>query len=157
MLAGMNYNSSNIYSNTRNDRPLPFSNPSIQVEDSPFRVTKSNFRATNRGFSANRGKQGGGNHFQQPSKPFKDPDVWDSPPPMEKRQPSIQKTNKVSSVRNNNIRNGPAKKKNEGDKKTFLNDRYPNGSGPDSNLIEMLEKEVLDKSPNIQFDDIADL
>jgi katanin p60 ATPase-containing subunit A1 len=36
-------------------------------------------------------------------------------------------------------------------------DRYPEGSGPDSNLIEMLEKEVLDKNPNVHFDDIAEL
>jgi katanin p60 ATPase-containing subunit A1 len=53
------------------------------------------------------------------------------------------------------VRNLPPKKKESGGKKTFLNDRYPEGSGPDSNLIEMLEKEVLDKSPNIHFDDIA--
>ena len=88
------------------------------------------------------------------NKQFKDPDVWDSPPPLEKRQ-SVQKVNKANSMRSNNIRNGPVKKKNQGkdgEKKTFLNDRYPNGgNGPDTNLIEMLEKEVLDKSPNIQF------
>lgn len=38
-----------------------------------------------------------------------------------------------------------------------MNDRYPDGNGPDKNLIEMLEKEVLDKSPNISFENIADL
>lgn len=65
----------------------------------------------------------------------------------------------ISNQKNHNIRNVPVKKKvvEKDGKKTFLADRYPEGSGPDSNLIEMLEKEVLDKSPNIQFDDIADL
>ena len=156
----MTHNSTSAIYN-RNEVPLaPFSNKSIHVEDSPFRVTNSNFRATNRGFSANRGKQGGGSMANQGYKnQFKDPEIWESPPPLEKRQ-SVQRVNKANSVRTNNIRNGPVKKKNgdKDEKKTFLNDRYPNGgSGPDQNLIEMLEKEVLDKSPNIQFDDIADL
>lgn len=117
-------------------------------------MTNNHFRATNRGFSANRNKP----NSQASKKPFKDPDVWDSPPPLEKRQ-SVQKVNKSNpNQRNHQIRSLPQKKKNEENgKKTFLNDRYPNGSGPDSNLIEMLEREVLDKSPNVLFEDIADL
>jgi hypothetical protein len=135
MLSGMSFNNSSvIYS--RNDRPLPPPNNSIHYEESPFGVTKSNFRTTNRGFSANRPKPGSRNQAQK--EPFKDPDVWESPPPMEKRQ-SVQKVNKINSNsnRNHQIRSVPAKKKADGngEKKTFLNDRYPNGSGPDSNLI----------------------
>jgi katanin p60 ATPase-containing subunit A1 len=34
---------------------------------------------------------------------------------------------------------------------------YPNGVGPDSDLIRMLERDVMDKNPNVNFDDIADL
>lgn len=36
---------------------------------------------------------------------------------------------------------------------------YPDsqGVGPDSELIEMLEKEVVDQNPNIKFEDIAEL
>ena len=34
---------------------------------------------------------------------------------------------------------------------------YPDGVGPDSDLIMMLEREVIDKNPNVNFDDIADL
>ncbi len=81
---------------------------------------------------------------------------------MEKRQ-SVQKVVKPSQAnKSHHVRNLPPKKKDtggkdNGGKKTFLNDRYPEGSGPDSNLIEMLEREVLDKSPNIHFDDIAEL
>jgi katanin p60 ATPase-containing subunit A1 len=38
-----------------------------------------------------------------------------------------------------------------------LFDRYPDGQGPDANLIEMLERDVIDFSPNVSFDDIAEL
>ena len=34
---------------------------------------------------------------------------------------------------------------------------YPNGDGPDSDLIRMLERDVIDKNPNVSFDDIASL
>jgi len=34
---------------------------------------------------------------------------------------------------------------------------YPNGDGPDADLIRMLEKDVIDKNPNVSFDDIAEL
>lgn len=45
----------------------------------------------------------------------------------------------------------------EPEKKTFLLERYPNGDGPDKDLIEMLEREVVDKNPCVRFEDIADL
>jgi katanin p60 ATPase-containing subunit A1 len=34
---------------------------------------------------------------------------------------------------------------------------YPDGIGPDSDLIEMLEREVVDKNPCVSFEDIAEL
>ena len=34
---------------------------------------------------------------------------------------------------------------------------YPDGVGPDIELIQMLERDVLDKNPQVSFDDIADL
>jgi len=34
---------------------------------------------------------------------------------------------------------------------------YPDGVGPDADLIMMLERDVIDKNPNVSFDDIADL
>ncbi len=34
---------------------------------------------------------------------------------------------------------------------------YPDGVGPDSELIQMLERDVIDKNPQVSFDDIADL
>jgi ATP-dependent 26S proteasome regulatory subunit len=40
---------------------------------------------------------------------------------------------------------------------SFLFHVYPDGHGPDSHLIEMLEKDVVDKNPQVSFEDIADL
>lgn len=34
---------------------------------------------------------------------------------------------------------------------------YPNGEGPDCELIRMLERDVIDKNPGVSFDDIAEL
>lgn len=38
-------------------------------------------------------------------------------------------------------------------------DRYPKGNGnwPDTDLIEMVEREVVDMNPNVNFYDIAEL
>ena len=41
--------------------------------------------------------------------------------------------------------------------KTYLEHCFPNGSGPDYELIQSMENEVLDRSPGVKFDDIADL
>jgi katanin p60 ATPase-containing subunit A1 len=49
------------------------------------------------------------------------------------------------------------KKKTEEDKKSFLKNCYPDGNGPDTDLINLLEREVVDLCPNITFDDIAEL
>eukprot|EP00357_Protocruzia_adherens_P026754 CAMPEP_0115011348 /NCGR_PEP_ID=MMETSP0216-20121206/23925_1 /TAXON_ID=223996 /ORGANISM="Protocruzia adherens, Strain Boccale" /LENGTH=634 /DNA_ID=CAMNT_0002379871 /DNA_START=84 /DNA_END=1988 /DNA_ORIENTATION=- len=52
----------------------------------------------------------------------------------------------------------PEKKKEETDTDgTYLNHLFPDGSGPDADLIDMLEKAVVQRSPNVGFDDIADL
>jgi katanin p60 ATPase-containing subunit A1 len=43
------------------------------------------------------------------------------------------------------------------EKSSYLNSIYPDGVGPDSDLIAMLERDVIDKNPNVSFDDIAEL
>lgn len=48
-------------------------------------------------------------------------------------------------------------KKIEQKKKTFLEHVYPGGKGPDAELIESLEKEMVVKNLNVSFDDIAEL
>ena len=41
---------------------------------------------------------------------------------------------------------------------TFLEFYYPDGGvGPDQELINMLERDILDKNPQVSFDDIAEL
>lgn len=47
--------------------------------------------------------------------------------------------------------------KNDSGKSSFLEHYYPNGEGPDSELIEMLEREVVDTNPRVSFEDIAEL
>ena len=42
-------------------------------------------------------------------------------------------------------------------KKPYLEFLYPDGKGPDSELIAMLEREVVDTNPKVSFDDIAEL
>ena len=110
----------------------------------------------------------------------KDPMVWD--PPEEKKilkkhvSKVINKGNNVKKLIDNKVsldvdkkRNyekpwklpeekkvEKGKEKNDG-KKSFLLHCYPDGAGPDAELIEMLEREVVDTNPNVKFDDIAEL
>jgi len=44
-----------------------------------------------------------------------------------------------------------------GEDSEFHRSLYPNGDGPDSDLIRMLERDVIDKNPSVSFDDIAEL
>ena len=43
------------------------------------------------------------------------------------------------------------------EKSPFYLHYYPEGDGPDGELIEMVEREMMDKSPNVRFEDIAEL
>ena len=47
--------------------------------------------------------------------------------------------------------------KSESKATTYLESVYPDGTGPDVELIQTLESNVIEKNPNISFDDIADL
>ena len=51
----------------------------------------------------------------------------------------------------------PKKEKKDASNSTFLEYHYPDGAGPDVDLIQMLERDVLDKNPQVNFDDIAGL
>lgn len=42
-------------------------------------------------------------------------------------------------------------------KNSFLYSVYPDGNGPDSELINMLERDVVDRNPQVNFNDIAEL
>ena len=52
---------------------------------------------------------------------------------------------------------GQKQKGGKGDPNSFLFSVYPDGHGPDADLIQMLERDVIDKNPNVSFDDIAEL
>jgi hypothetical protein len=54
-------------------------------------------------------------------------------------------------------KNNQNKEKEKESKSSFLLHCYPDGQGPDSELIEMLEREVVDTNPNVKFEDIAEL
>jgi katanin p60 ATPase-containing subunit A1 len=49
----------------------------------------------------------------------------------------------------------PEKEKKEA--KTYAEHVYPDGIGPDTDLINMIEKDLLVKNPCVSFDDIAEL
>ena len=44
-----------------------------------------------------------------------------------------------------------------GEDSPYLQSVYPNGQGPDTDLIRMLERDVIDRNPQVKFDDIAEL
>jgi SpoVK/Ycf46/Vps4 family AAA+-type ATPase len=102
----------------------------------------------------------------------RDPLVWDPPSPKKElrkvkpNNPVGQNNGKkqfVESTKGNRKKDyekpwrveKPAKERKEGSE--FLYHVYPDGEGPDANLIKMLEREVIDKNPNVSFDDIAGL
>lgn len=99
------------------------------------------------------------------NRPFRDPEVWDVP--VNKKETVKRVSKNISQVppqampnKSRTIQSGNAKRKNpvsQPQKKSFLDQMYPNGNAQDRNLIEMLEREVMDRSPKVAFDDIADL
>ena len=114
----------------------------------------------------------------------KDPIVWD--PPEDKKDSNYSKYKKVSSKIvskvnvNKKVESKPVEvdkrrnyekpwkmpeekkinnqqKESVSNKSSFLMHCYPDGVGPDSDLIEMLERDVVDTNPNVKFEDIAEL
>ena len=78
--------------------------------------------------------------------------------------------NKINNINNNRnvnnkktnmkvIKNTNSNTKNQNSKSQFLLFKYPNsqGKGPDTDLIELLENEMVERNPNVSFDDIASL
>ena len=110
-------------------------------------------------------------------KPKKDPDVWSPPkikpknnninrgfdreraknynPGGNKKGPSSNKGGANNNKGNNNNNND--KKDPKSGKSPFYLHHYPEGEGPDGELIEMVEREVMEKNPNVKFEDIAEL
>jgi katanin p60 ATPase-containing subunit A1 len=80
--------------------------------------------------------------------------------PKDNNNPKNNKNTKNGLGRRRTVPNKDEKKlKRLPPKSPFLLNRYPedDGYGPDTDLIEMVEREVVDMNPNVSFDDIAEL
>jgi hypothetical protein len=119
-------------------------NSSKDFDHKDFNQTKPNFRATTRNYSMNVPKPY--NNMMPKKVIYKDPDVWDPPELQLKKnqsKPKIVQQPQSRAGKNFNVNKTiqkPSSKaiKKEDGKPSFLFDRYPDGQGPDSNLIEML-------------------
>lgn len=134
------------------------------------------------GYGDDYSSRGGRKPYQQqmPSQPYyKDPDVWDPPsPPARQAKPKAKvpprkvrparpappsskpsASSKAPAADNKRDYDKPwlPPKKEKKKAETFLEFCYPEGEGPDADLIKMLERDVVSKNPNVQFDDIAEL
>ena len=126
------------------------------------------------------------NYFRMPEVK-KDPDVWDPPEDMPRypirkavskkeekkkeykplipidveKKRNYDKPWKVPEVKTPKGAQEKNKKDNvneDSNKSKFLLNRYPpDGVGPDTDLIEMIEREVVETNPNVKFEDIAEL
>jgi katanin p60 ATPase-containing subunit A1 len=67
------------------------------------------------------------------------------------------KGNNKNQKKYGNLLEKEGKENKETTKSAFLLHHYPDGVGPDSELIEMLEREVVDTNPCVKFEDIAEL
>ena len=123
---------------------------------------------------------------EEPKKQKRDPDVWSPPKTKPKNINVNQGLNRGGAKNNNyggkgygnvgggkniggkkidNTRGGKSDDKGKGKdkddpragKSPFYLKYYPEGDGPDGELIEMVEREMMDKSPNVRFEDIAEL
>ena len=85
---------------------------------------------------------------------------WAVPPSVKPKDKEKNIKSSKTLPRKKNGNNKDNKKINKGPPKSpFLLNRYPEdeGYGPDTDLIEMVEREVVDMNPNVSFDDIAEL
>lgn len=106
----------------------------------------------------------GGNERKGSNPPNEDPDVWGPPPPKKKTK---KRGNTSGHSKGKRDYEKPWQKSDKDKKKKgkkgeedspFLLHCYPDGKGgPDSELIKMLERDIVDRNPGISFDDIASL
>ena len=107
----------------------------------------------------------------------KDPYQWEPPRPKTTQEPKKFDRNKaqnygkaikgrpLSGANQGKGKGGKDNKKDEKEdkkdpkegKSPFFLHHYPEGEGPDGELIEMVERDVMEKNPNVKFEDIAEL
>ena len=76
--------------------------------------------------------------------PVKDKRHYDKP--WQKNANSVDKAASVEQL-----------KKEDKEKNAYLYNMYPDGNGPDAELINGLQRDILESDLKISFDDIADL
>ena len=84
-------------------------------------------------------------------KPWQVP-LYTKPKDQNAPNSKYKNTTKKDTINNKKLKKEPPKS-------PFLMSRYPedNGHGPDTDLIEMVEREVVEMNPNVSFEDIAEL
>ena len=84
---------------------------------------------------------------------------WQVPLYSKPKDPNSKSNNHIKTKNNKKASFNDKQLKKEPPKSPFLMARYPedNGNGPDTDLIEMVERDVVDMNPNVNFDDIAEL
>lgn len=109
-------------------------------------------------------------NYRLPQQGFKDPQVWEPPSPKPiKNQKSVNRKvsapqrdpkginrNSKPGVRNNG-KDAKDSKNSDNKKSKYLLHHYPDGVGPDTDLILMIEDYLMTVNPNITFNDIAGL
>ena len=99
------------------------------------------------------GKHWGG---KQPIAPRNYDKPWNQPPRGGNQQPKKPIKGGGAQGKPQTGKQAPENDKTAGKSPFFLS-KYPNGEGPDSQLIEMVERDMMERSPNVRFDDIAGL
>ncbi|XP_048258417.1 katanin p60 ATPase-containing subunit A1-like isoform X2 [Haliotis rufescens] len=152
-----------------------------QVKD--ISSTLSSFKTENSNFNANYGEFSP-HDYPRHEEPTRDPDVWPPPTPVEHRPtPQIRGREKAAPRRaepsrgraapsrpSSDRRKGPSyggvdkgkepvrdkgrEKKNKHDEES---EKKFDSSGYDKDLVEHLERDILQKNPNVHWGDIADL
>ncbi|CAG9325239.1 unnamed protein product [Blepharisma stoltei] len=84
---------------------------------------------------------GNTNPIPKPARPFK--------PPAKLNPPTIPKSPSFSHDLSLELSLKP--------RKSFIESIYPDGQGPDSHLIQLIEQEINDSSPGVSLDEIAEL
>ena len=102
-----------------------------------------------------------------PQQPYKDPMVWEPLSPKKKKSKNKKRKNskikpkreyaKPWEINDKKDKKGRKNKELDEEKKKFIYSIYPDGHGPDQELIENIENYLMTKNPGITFDDIAGL
>ena len=156
---GNNNKSNDEISNNRKKESSSVEKKDPMIWDAPDdKINRNNYKPRQNPVNNNYNKQPAGRKISNPN-PKQDQKIQNySDIESGNNARKFAKNDKKVEVKKENVNNNKKNQGKDGDKKTFLMERYPpNGVGPDSELIEMLEREVVDTNPCVKFEDIAEL